>query len=204
MTGAADRRYLTHAWHTLRTSDGFFVSYCSSEYLFFLGNGRRVFIRPAEAVAAVKRYNRVQLDGKPMKIEIVGANFAPPHANAAFGNSNGLSGRFVVHYSYDLGCRLLAKYVENLCFDSVIDAFSAFEVLDLVVPAVLCQNIIMTSICYNVRSRGGALVQLRGGSGGGRGIGRGRGRGRGCGEKVSAEDLDEYLEKYHSESMPIN
>nr|TKS09288.1 hypothetical protein D5086_0000094150 [Populus alba] len=104
------------------------------------GNGRRVFIRPAEAVAAVKRYNRVQLDGKPMKIEIVGANFAPPHANAAFGNSNGLSGR--------------------------------------------------------VRSRGGALVQLRGGSGGGRGIGRGRGRGRGCGEKVSAEDLDAYLEKF--------
>lgn len=26
----------------------------------------------------------------------------------------------VVHYSYDLGCRLLAKYVENLCFDTVI------------------------------------------------------------------------------------
>jgi len=48
------------------------------------------------------------------------------------------------------------------------------------------------------------LVQLRGGGSGGRGLGRGRGRGRGCGEKVSAEDLDADLEKYHSESMQIN
>ncbi|KAH8499229.1 hypothetical protein H0E87_017945 [Populus deltoides] len=55
------------------------------------GTAEVVFIRPAEAVVAVKRYN--QLDGKPMKIEIAGTNFAPPHANAAFGNSNGLSGR---------------------------------------------------------------------------------------------------------------
>lgn len=99
-------------------------------------------------MVAVKRYSKVQLDGKPMKIEIAGTNFSPPHANAAFGNSNGFSGR--------------------------------------------------------VRSRGGALVQLRGGGSGGRGLGRGRGRGRGCGEKVSAEDLDADLEKYHSESMQIN
>lgn len=96
-------------------------------------------------MAAVTRFNKVQLDGKPMKIEIAGTNFAPPHANAAFGNSNGLSGR--------------------------------------------------------VRSRGGALGQLHGGGGG---LGRGRGRGRGCGEKVSAEDLDADLEKYHSEAMQIN
>jgi THO complex subunit 4 len=45
-------------------------------------------------VAAVKRYNNVQLDGKPMKIEIVGTNIAtpavPPAANGTFGNSNGI------------------------------------------------------------------------------------------------------------------
>ncbi|KAJ6715891.1 CHROMATIN TARGET OF PRMT1 PROTEIN-RELATED [Salix koriyanagi] len=66
-----------------------------------------VFSRPAEAAVAVKRYDNVQLDGKPMKIEIVGTNFvaprAPPHANAAFGNFNGLPGRCAVHYSYDIG-----------------------------------------------------------------------------------------------------
>lgn len=54
------------------------------------------------------------------------------------------------------------------------------------------------------RGRGGALGRLRGVSGGGRGFGRGRGRGRGRGEKVSAEDLDADLEKYHSEAMQIN
>ncbi|KAJ6670582.1 RNA AND EXPORT FACTOR BINDING PROTEIN [Salix viminalis] len=76
------------------------------------GTAEIVFSRPAEAAVAVKRYDNVQLDGKPMKIEIVGTNFvaprAPPHANAAFGNFNGLPGR------------LLAKYVANLCFDTVI------------------------------------------------------------------------------------
>lgn len=47
-------------------------------------------------MAAVKRYNNVQLDGKPMKIEIVGTNIATPAvapqvANGSFGNSNGFS-----------------------------------------------------------------------------------------------------------------
>ncbi|KAG6789295.1 hypothetical protein POTOM_005387 [Populus tomentosa] len=63
---------------------------------------------------------------------------------------------------------------------------------------------------HDGRGRGGALGRLRGGGiggvggGGGRGFGRGRGRGRGRGEKVSAEDLDADLEKYHSEAMQIN
>ncbi|RVW65800.1 hypothetical protein CK203_007334 [Vitis vinifera] len=53
------------------------------------------------------------------------------------------------------------------------------------------------------QGRGGSQGRPRGGSGG-RGFGRGRGRGRGRGEKVSAEDLDADLEKYHSEAMQIN
>ena len=40
---------------------------------------------------------------------------------------------------------------------------------------------------------------------GGRGFGRGgRGRGRGRDEKVSADDLDAELDKYHSEAMQTN
>ncbi|KAJ6691733.1 RNA-BINDING (RRM/RBD/RNP MOTIFS) FAMILY PROTEIN-RELATED [Salix purpurea] len=77
-------------------------------------------------------------------------------------------------------------YVSNLDYgvsNEDIKMLSAFEILVLVVPAVPCQNIIMTSISYTVRGRGGALGQLRGGSGSGRGFGRGRGRGRGRGEK---------------------
>lgn len=120
------------------------------------GTAEVVFSRRADAVAAVKRYNNVQLDGKPMKIEIVGTNISTPGvapaANGAIGNLNG-------------------------------------------VPR-------------SGQGRGGALRRL-----GGRGQGirreRGRGRGRGGGgrgrggrgEKLSAEDLDADLEKYHSEAM---
>ncbi|XP_054810960.1 THO complex subunit 4A [Prosopis cineraria] len=115
------------------------------------GTAEVVFSRRVDAVAAVKRYHNVQLDGKPMKIEIVGTNIATPTAapaaNGAVGNTNG-------------------------------------------VPRI-------------GQGRGGALGRPRGG-GRGRGFQRGRGRGRGRGEKVSAEDLDAELEKYHSEAMQIN
>ncbi|XP_021887637.1 THO complex subunit 4A [Carica papaya] len=59
------------------------------------GTAEVVFSRRTDAVNAVKRYNNVQLDGKPMKIEIVGTNVAtpaaPPAANGTFGNSNGIA-----------------------------------------------------------------------------------------------------------------
>ncbi|KAF2321894.1 hypothetical protein GH714_004243 [Hevea brasiliensis] len=58
------------------------------------GTAEVVFSRRTDALAAVKRYNNVQLDGKPMKIEIVGTNIAthaaPPATNGPFGNSNGV------------------------------------------------------------------------------------------------------------------
>ncbi|KAI9081939.1 hypothetical protein K1719_036252 [Acacia pycnantha] len=117
------------------------------------GTAEVVFSRRVDAVAAVKRYNDVQLDGKPMKIEIVGTNIATPAAapaaNGALGNSN-------------------------------------------IVPRI-------------GQGRGGAFGRPRGGGGGrGRGFQSSRGRGRGRGEKVSAEDLDAELEKYHSEAMETN
>ncbi|XP_051120443.1 THO complex subunit 4A [Andrographis paniculata] len=42
------------------------------------GTAEVVFARRQEALAAVKRYNNVQLDGKPMKIELVGTNISTP------------------------------------------------------------------------------------------------------------------------------
>ncbi|KAL6907475.1 hypothetical protein ACP4OV_002514 [Aristida adscensionis] len=51
------------------------------------GTAEVVFARRTDAVAAVKKYNNVQLDGKPMKIEIVGTN--TPTAAAALPVSNG-------------------------------------------------------------------------------------------------------------------
>ncbi|MBA0553048.1 hypothetical protein Golob_012266, partial [Gossypium lobatum] len=115
------------------------------------GTAEVVFSFRTDALAAVKRYNNVQLDGKPMKIEIVGANIstpvAPSAANGTFGNSNGAP--------------------------------------------------------RGGQGRGVGFGRQRGGIGG-RGSGRGHGRGRGRGEKVSTEDLDADLEKYHSEAMQTN
>ncbi|XP_057475070.1 THO complex subunit 4B-like [Actinidia eriantha] len=115
------------------------------------GTAEIVYSRRQDAQAAVKRYNNVQLDGKPMKIEIVGTNIVTPPIPA-----------------------------------SVNDSFRNFN-----------------GVPRSGQGRGGAQGRPRGG-GGGRGFGRGRERGRGRGEKISAEDLDAELEKYHSEAMQIN
>ncbi|KAM3303485.1 THO complex subunit 4A [Capsicum chacoense] len=116
------------------------------------GTAEVVFSRRQDAIAGVKRFNNVQLDGKPMKIEIVGTNIVTPTApfpNGAFGfgDTNG-------------------------------------------VPR-------------SGQARGGGFGRSRGGRGRGRGFrGGNRGRGRGGhGEKLSAEDLDADLMKYHTEAM---
>ncbi|XP_010937672.2 THO complex subunit 4A [Elaeis guineensis] len=44
------------------------------------GTAEVFFSRRGDALAAVKRYNNVQLDGKPMEIEIVGTNIPKPAA----------------------------------------------------------------------------------------------------------------------------
>ncbi|XP_059647014.1 THO complex subunit 4A-like [Cornus florida] len=113
------------------------------------GTAEVVFSRRIDAEAAVKRYNNVQLDGKPMQIEIVGRNIAasatvPPATNVFYGNQTGAP--------------------------------------------------------RSNRGRVGAMGQFRGGSRGG----STRGRGRGHGEKVSIEDLDAELDKYHTEATQTN
>jgi len=118
------------------------------------GTAEVVFSRRGDALAAVKKYNDVQLDGKPMKIEIVGTNrqtAAAPSARPGNGNFNGGASR-----------------------------------------------------------RGGQGRGGRGGGGGGGGGrgggggGRGRRPGKGPAEKLSAEDLDADLDKYHSGDMETN
>lgn len=54
------------------------------------GTAEIIFARRVDAVNAVKRYNNVQLDGKPMNIEIVGSNVAAaPVAPIAYGGAIG-------------------------------------------------------------------------------------------------------------------
>ncbi|KAK4709624.1 hypothetical protein R3W88_030549 [Solanum pinnatisectum] len=119
------------------------------------GTAEVVFSRRQDALAGVKRFNNVQLDGKPMKIEIVGTNIVTPTApfsNGAFG------------------------------FGDTNGAPRSGQV------------------------RGGGFQRSWGARGRGhgfRGGNRGWGRG-GRGEKVSAEDLDVDLMKYHTEAMQTN
>ncbi|KAL8141390.1 hypothetical protein V2J09_007411 [Rumex salicifolius] len=122
------------------------------------GTAEIVFARRVDAVAAVKRYNDVQLDGKPMKIELIGANIPAPG--------------------------LLAT-----------PAAGAFRNFNPAPPRI-------------GQGRGGGIGRPRGGRGGfGRRGGGGGGRGRGPSvdnnEKVSAQDLDAELEKYHAEAMQL-
>jgi len=57
------------------------------------GTAEIIFARRGDAVAAIKKYNNVQLDGKPMKIEILGTN--TPTAPAVLPTNNGSYARNV-------------------------------------------------------------------------------------------------------------
>ncbi|KAL1827570.1 hypothetical protein ACET3Z_005982 [Daucus carota] len=115
------------------------------------GTAEVVFSRRQDALSAVTKYNNVQLDGKPMKVEIVGTNIVTPAARQPSANGNGSN---------------------------------------------------FNGVPRSGQGRGG-FGRSRGGSRG-RGSGRGQGSGRGRGEKLSQDDLDADLEKYHAESMQIN
>ncbi|XP_058079815.1 THO complex subunit 4D isoform X3 [Magnolia sinica] len=62
------------------------------------GSAEVVFSRKSDALAAVKRYNNVQLDGKPMKIEVIGSNLGMPVSARVnvVGGANGRGRRTVV------------------------------------------------------------------------------------------------------------
>ncbi|XP_060175447.1 THO complex subunit 4A-like [Lycium barbarum] len=51
------------------------------------GTAEVVFTYASGALAAIKRYNNIQLDGRPMKIEVVGVN-APTHPVPIFASAN--------------------------------------------------------------------------------------------------------------------
>lgn len=149
------------------------------------GSAEVVYVRRSDAFAALKRYNNVQLDGKPMKIEIIGANSEVP-VSARVNVVGGGSGR-----------RRRTVIMES----GVVRAGGSAAVN-------------RGSSGRRSGSRGGlgnaGPGRGRGGlgyAGRGRGGGRGRGRGRGYGigkkqpiEK-SVGQLDKELESYHAEAM---
>ncbi|XP_024029557.1 THO complex subunit 4D [Morus notabilis] len=154
------------------------------------GSAEVVYTRRSDAFAALKRYNNVLLDGKPMKIEIVGANGEMPiSARVNVAGVNGRKKRTVVMTSgpgHIGGSALVNRGSGAAGFSSQ-------------------------------RGRGGPRSG-RGRGGGRRGRGRGRGRdrdrGRGRGDggsgggsrgkkhvEKSADELDKELDNYHAEAM---
>lgn len=53
------------------------------------GTAEVVFLRRQDALSAVTKYNNVQLDGKPMKVVVVGTNIVTPGAGPPTANGNG-------------------------------------------------------------------------------------------------------------------
>jgi hypothetical protein len=80
MTGVEDPRFQTPPFFflLLNMCHSFYVKMLIIHTLFCQGTAEVVFSRKSDALAAVKRYNNVQLDGKPMKLELIGINIEPP------------------------------------------------------------------------------------------------------------------------------
>ncbi|WJX32150.1 hypothetical protein P8452_20514 [Trifolium repens] len=138
------------------------------------GSAEVVYNRRSDAFAALKRYNNVLLDGKPMKIEIVGTNSElPVTARVNVSAMNGQRKRTVV--MAPRGGRGGG-------------------------PALLNRG---AGWGRRGGSRGGTGT-VRGRGRGRSGRGGGRGRGRKDGVEKSAEQLDKELETYHAEAMNIS
>ncbi|KAI7745297.1 hypothetical protein M8C21_017218 [Ambrosia artemisiifolia] len=142
------------------------------------GSAEVLFARRSDAFQALKRYNNVQLDGKPMKIEIEGSNTNIP-VSARVNVVGGLNGQRTVVMTSRLS-RGRGAIVANRAFGDRNRG--------------------------GIRNGRGGMTNMRGGIGGGRGRVRGRGqssgRGRGRGRKPavdkSADELDKELENYHA------
>ncbi|KAM3392844.1 hypothetical protein ACQJBY_013799 [Aegilops geniculata] len=156
------------------------------------GTAEVVFTRRSDAIAALKRYNNVLLDGKSMKIEVIGSDLGlsmTPRINVV-GASNGRATRTVV-MTPETGRRGGGSSTRPLSNPTTRLNRGAFQAGRGAFQA----------------GRGGgrgyapSQAQFQG-RGRGRGQFRGRGRGRGMkGPEKSADDLDKDLESYHAEAM---
>ncbi|KAF3780298.1 THO complex subunit 4D [Nymphaea thermarum] len=146
------------------------------------GTAEVVYSKRSDAIAAMKRYNNVSLDGKPMKIELIGNDTGVP-VSARVKVTGGANGR---------GRRTVVMEPERGRTAGVANALN---------PNVRGVR--------GGRGRGRGRGQSRGGWGRGRGRGRGNaaargGRGRRQLQDKSVDDLDKELEEYHAEAMQTN
>ncbi|XP_065849053.1 THO complex subunit 4D-like [Euphorbia lathyris] len=137
------------------------------------GSAEVVYTRRSDAFAALKKYNNVLLDGKPMKLEVVGATAEVPLSARV--NVTGVNGR--------------RKRTVVMTPGQGRGRGSA-------------TNNRGSGPSRRGGLRNGGGLRNEGGRGRGRG-GRGRGGGRGKKQPVekSADELDKELENYHAEAM---
>lgn len=79
-------------------------------YILEQGSAEVIFTRRNEALAARKRYNNVRLDGKAMKIEVIGADLglsaaAAPRISVVPGASGRGQREVVMMYGHSLASR---------------------------------------------------------------------------------------------------
>ncbi|KAF3331540.1 THO complex subunit 4D [Carex littledalei] len=143
------------------------------------GSAEVVFVRRSDAVAAFKKYNNVQLDGKPMKIELIGSGLPTMPRFNVYANADGRGKRTVV---------MMPKTSRRGAGPSNRVASGNRRGRGGLPGRMNGNNI--------GRGRG------RGRSSGRSGGSRGRG-GRGFWRRVdkSAAELDKELDKYHSAAM---
>lgn len=158
------------------------------------GSAEVIFTRRSEALAALKRYNNVRLDGKAMKIEVIGADLglsaaATPRISVVPGAS-GRGQREVAMMSGGSGFSRGTSGPSN--------SLSGWKRGGFVPRGGQVRG--------GFAQRGGGQVRGRGRARGTSSFGRGRGRGymrKGNGDK-SAKQLDKELDNYHSGAMKID
>ncbi|XP_062195375.1 THO complex subunit 4D-like isoform X2 [Phragmites australis] len=157
------------------------------------GTAEVVFTRRSDAIASLKRYNNVLLDGKAMKIEVIGSDLGlpmTPRINVV-GASNGRATRTTVVMMPEFGQRGRGSSSRPLSNPGNRWNRGAFQ---------SGRGRGWGSAPFQARGRGRGQFQARG-RGRGQFQARGRGRGRGRKPEKTADELDKDLETYHVEAM---
>ncbi|CAH2079657.1 unnamed protein product [Thlaspi arvense] len=151
------------------------------------GTAEVVYPRRSDAFQALKKYNNVLLDGRPMRLEILGGNNS---------ESAPLSGRVNVNVT-----GLNGRLKRTVVIQQVGGVRGRVRGRGGRVSAPPVNRLPIQNRQGGTRGgRGGFRGRGRGGGGGGRGRGGGRGNGKKPVEK-SAADLDKDLESYHADAM---
>ncbi|CDP00060.1 unnamed protein product [Coffea canephora] len=145
-----------------------------------MGTAEVVFARHSDALKAINRYNDLLLDGRPIKIEIIGGDFVayavPPSSEGYLGYQSGAFRRYVTClHVFCIACP--HEHVLLFCF-------GIWQPISLIIYCV----VLLVS-----NSRDGFKQAGRRGQ-------EGQGK-KNLAEKVSAEALDADLEKYHEGAL---